>query len=434
MLKQLGNTFSYELTPESQFLDGLLLIDNLSNKYRTGLKLKAIELNFKNRNFIVKQYADANAVKYKIDHSYYAGDVVKGEGNSPLYYVVTSNFTSGFDTAAEGVENGEPLLLISNSFENGAVSADVLIEDKANNKFYSIGSVYDLLGGVTQVVSCSRVDTFNTDVKRYVPFMPLAIGDVVQYQDCLYKAINPSVDVVTSWEGMLPELDLSGATSVSKLTFGLTNSLEAAVVFGIEDDSGETSYYKIANGTLVEVESSVVLTAEGILQNGNTVAEIEALTTLPLNGKFVYPIIAIVMEDLTVVSTGNYTCTYKHLVDDVEAEATITSETATIFDPDYIKDDSDARVLWLHNPNKFERLSSETGYSFELTGANGVKELPTKETVNGGTMVDVSDIDLSAASLYVRFFDGERNLLTPTAENYSLFPTFKVNVVLGVYE
>ena len=62
------------------------------------------------------------------------------------------------------------------------------------------------------------------------------------------------------------------------------------------------------------------------------------------------------------------------------------------------------------------------------------KELPTKETVNGGTMVDVSDIDLSAASLYVRFFDGERNLLTPTAENYSLFPTFKVNVVLGVYE
>ena len=45
-----------------------------------------------------------------------------------------------------------------------------------------------------------------------------------------------------------------------------------------------------------------------------------------------------------------------------------------------------------------------------------------------------ADIDLSAASLYVRFFDGERNLLTPTAENYSLFPTFKVNVVLGVYE
>ena len=104
------------------------------------------------------------------------------------------------------------------------------------------------------------------------------------------------------------------------------------------------------------------------------------------------------------------------------------------FVPDYIKDDADARILWLHNPNKFERLSSETGYSFELTGANGVKELPTKETVNGGTMVDVSDIDLSAASLYVRFFDGERNLLTPTAENYSLFPTFKVNVVLGVYE
>ena len=434
MLKQLGNTFSYELTPESQFSDGLLLIDNLSNKYRTGLKLKAIELNFKNRNFIVKQYADANAVKYKTDHSYYAGDVVKGEGNSPLYYVVTSNFTSGFDTAAEGVENGEPLLLISNSFENGAVSADVLIEDKANNKFYSIGPVYDLLGGVTQVVSCSRVDVFNTDVKRYVPFMPLSIGDVVQYQDCLYKAINPSVDVVTSWEGMLPELDLSGATSVSKLTFGLTNSLEAAVVFGIEDDSGETSYYKITNGALVEVESSVVLTAEGILQNGNTVAEIEALTTLPLNGKIVYPIVAIVMEDLTVVSTGNYTCTYKHLVDEVEAEATITSETTTIFDPDYIKDDADARVLWLHNPTKFERLPSETGYSFELTGANGVKELPTKETVNGGTMVDVSDIDLSAASLYVRFFDGERNLLKPTVTNYSLFPTFKVNVVLGVYE
>ena len=125
MLKLLGNTFSYELTPESQFSDGLLLIDNLSNKYRTGLKLKAIELNFKNRNFIVKQYADANAVKYKTDHSYYVGDVVKGEGNSPLYYVVTSNFTSGFDTAVEGVENGEPLMLISNSFENGAVSAEI---------------------------------------------------------------------------------------------------------------------------------------------------------------------------------------------------------------------------------------------------------------------------------------------------------------------
>lgn len=434
MLKQLGDTFSYELTPDSDFADGLLSIDDLSTKFRSGLKLKSIELNFKVRNHIVKQYANANAVKYKIDHSYYEGDVLKGEGDTPLYYVATADFESASDTAVEGIENGEPLKLISNAFANGAVSADVLVEDAKNNKFYSFGAVYDLFGNAKQVINCARVDTFNTDVKKYVPFMSLKAGEVVEYQDCLYKAVNPTVDTVTSWDASLPEIDLSDATSVSKLTFNITNSLESAVVFGIEDETGDLVYYKIANGALVEVDETVVSTAEGILQNGNTVAEIEALTSLPLNGKLVYPVVAVVMEDLTVVSTGKYTCTYKHMVDEAETETTVTSVNTTIFNPEDIKDNSDARILWLHNPAKFERLPSEIGYSYELTGANGVKELTAKDEVSGGTMVDISDVDLSVASLYIRFFDGERNLLVPTAENYSLFPTFKVGVVLGVYE
>lgn len=434
MLKQLGDKFSYELTPESDFEDGMLFVDDLSTKYREGLKLKTIELNFKTRNHIVKQYATTDAVKYDSGASYYAGDVIKGEGANPLYYVATGDFEATGDTAVEGITAGEPLVRITDTFVNSAVSADVLVEDTKNNKFYSFGAVYDLLGNAKQTISCARVDTFNTDAKKYVPFMALKAGEVVEYMDCLYKAVNPSVDTVTSWDATLPEIDLSDATSVSKLTFNITNSLETAVVFGIENDGGDYDYFKIVDGALVALEEDKVSTAEDVLKNGNTVAEIEALTSLPLNGKVVAPLVAVLMEDLSIASTGKYSCTYKHMVEETETEATVESSVATIFDPEYIKDDADARVLWLHTPEKFERLPSEIGYSYELTGANGVKEIGGKTVVLGGTTVDLSDIDASSAKIYIRFFDGNRNLIAPTAENYGLFPTFEMNVVLEVYE
>lgn len=434
MLKQFSDIFSYELTPDSDFEDDLMFVDDLSTKYRSDLKLKSVGLNFKNRNHIVKQYATKDAVKYVSEMFYYAGDVIKGEGSNPLYYIATGDFEATGDTADEGIENGEPLVHITDDFSNSAVSADILVEDTKNNKFYSFGAVYDLVGNPTQTINCARVDIFNTDVKKYVPFMDLKIGEIVEYMDSLYKAINPTVDTVTSWDESLPDLDLSDATSVSNLTFNVTNSLETAVVFGIEDDEGDYDYYKIVDGALVVLEYDKISTAEDILKNGNTIAEIESLTSLPLNGKVVEPRIAVRMEDMAVVSTGKYSCTYKHMVEEVETETTIESSTVTVFDPEYIKDDSDARVLWLHTPEKFERLPSEIGYSYELTGANGVKEIDGKTVVSGGTTVDLSDIDLSSAKIYIRFFDGDRNLISPTAENYGLFPTFKIGVVLEVYE
>ena len=434
MLKQFGDTFSYELTPESDFEDGLMFVDDLSTKYRTGLKLKSVELNFKNRNHIVKQYAINDAVKYGFGSSYYAGDVIKGEGANPLYCVATGDFEATGNTLVEGIAAGEPLVHITDTFVNSAVSADVLVEDMKHNKFYSFGAGYDLLGNAKQVIYCVRVDTFNTDVKKYVPFMSLKAGEVVEYMDCLYKAVNPTVDTVTSWVAPLPELDLNDATSVSKLAFNVTNSLETTVVFGIENDDGDYVYYKIIDGALVALEDDKVSTAEDVLKNGNTIAEIEALTSLPLTGKTVVPLVAVLMEDLGAVSTGKYSCTYKHLVEEVETETTVESSVATIFDPEYIKDDADARILWLHNTKKFERLPSEIGYSYELTGANGVKEIEGKTAASGGSIVDLSDIDMSSAKVYIRFFDGNMNLIAPTAENYGLFSTFKMNVILGVYE
>ena len=128
------------------------------------------------------------------------------------------------------------------------------------------------------------------------------------------------------------------------------------------------------------------------------------------------------------VSTGKYDCKYKHLVNSVEVEEQLTTDPVIIFDPAYVADTKDNRVLLLHNPDKFERLNSEIGYSYQITGANGVKKYES------GELVDLSDIDISNALIFMQFFDDAGTKLTVTSDNYVLFPTFKVNVVLGVYE
>ena len=128
------------------------------------------------------------------------------------------------------------------------------------------------------------------------------------------------------------------------------------------------------------------------------------------------------------VSTGKYDCKYKHLVDSAEVEAQLTVDPVIIFDPAYVADTKDNRVLLLHNPDKFERLNSEIGYSYQITGANGVKKYES------GELVDLSDIDISNALIFLQFYDDAGTKLTVTSDNYAFFPTFKVNVALGVYE
>lgn len=424
MLKQLGDKFSYELTPESDFEDGLLFVDDLSTKHRENLKLKSIELNFKARNHIVKQYATVDAVKYMKGHLYYAGDVIKSGVNPLTYYVATSDFEAVGSSISEGIASGEALKKIDDNMSNSAKFADVVIRTAGGD--YNIGSRYDLLGNTSLIIDISRVDTFNIDTMSYNPEASYNIDDVVEYQDCIYNAIDPKSVTVTSWEESLPDLELGDATSVDSLTFTITNALDSAVLFfGIKD--GRSAYFKIESGSLVEV-SIEELTSEVILQQGNPVTEINAMADLPFAGEVLTPIVAVLIENLDAVSTGKYVCKYKHLVDSAEVEAQLTTDPVIIFDPSYVADTKDNRVLWLHNPDKFERLNSEIGYSYQLTGSNGVKK------GESGDLVDISDIDISNASIFIQFFDEAGTKLTVTYDNYALFPTFKMGVVLEVYE
>lgn len=424
MLKQFSDKFSYELTPESSIIDGMLLVDDLSNKYRSGLKLKFIELNFKTRNHIVKQYATEDAVKYMKGHLYYAGDVVKDTITPATYYVATSDFEAAGSSISEGIASGEALKKIDDSMSNSAKFADVVI--RTANGDYNIGSRYDLLGNSSLTIDASMVDVFNTDVNSYNPAVSYKTDDIVEYQDCIYNAIDPKITTITSWEESLPDLELGDATSVSSLTFTVSNALDSAVLFfGIKD--GRSVYYKIENDSLVEIPIEE-LTAEVILQQGNSVTEINAMAELPFAGEVLTPIVAVLIENLNDVSTGKYDCKYKHLVDSVEVEEQLTTDPVIIFDPSYVADTKDNRVLLLHNPDKFERLNSEIGYSYQITGANGVKKYES------GALVDLSDIDISNALIFIQFFDDAGTKLTVTSDNYALFPTFKVNVVLGVYE
>lgn len=435
MLNGSGYTYSYEIAAkDAQLSDGVVLVDDLATKYQDGLKLKSIELNFKTRNHLVKQYAVSDAVKYESGYEYYTGDVIKGEGATPAYYVATGDFTATYDTAVDGVAGGEALKLVGTDVVNGAKFVDILVEDAETNKFYAFGAIYDLTGKANQTIDCSRVDTFNTSVKNYAPFMTLNKGDIVEYQDNLYKAVNPTVDTVTAWDEVLPELDLTTATSVTKLEITTTNALDAGVIFSEVNEEGNAIYYKIVNGELSEIVEDKVSTAELIIQNGNPISEVNALTSLPFAGKNLNPVIAVVMEDLGVVSNASYVCTYKHLVDEVETEATLNSGVVKVFDPGYIKDDADARILWLHNPDKFEKLNTSVGYSYEITGANGVKTIAEKTTVEGGVSVDLTELNISKAKVYLRFFDSEQNLLQITETNYGLFSTFEVQIILEAYK
>ena len=428
MLKQLSDHYSYTLTLEDSLVDGMLLIDDLATKYRDGLKLKTVELNFNPRNRLVKDYATENAAKYVIEHQYYAGDVVKGEGTTPLYYVATDDFESTGETAVEGITNGDPLVLMRDDASNGAVFADVLIVDEENTVSYALGQRYDLTGKTTQVINCSDLDNFGTVVKQYVPFTHYDAGEIVSYQGNFYKTISSDPDPVTSWSKSMETLDLTTATSVSSLVFNVTNSLDSAVVFSEVGEDGDSVYYKIGTDGLVELPEEQVLSAELILQNGNRVGDLSTMTNLPLVGKFLTPIVAVLMEDLAVASSGNYVCVYKHIVDETEVEATETSETQEIYNPADAEDTKDKRVLMLHDTRKFARLPSETGYSYELTGANGVKNITT------GEMIDLADISVSGSSLYIRFFDAAGNKIDVTDDNYALWKTFTMQVILGVYE
>lgn len=428
MLKQLGDKFSYDLSLEDSLVDGMLFIDDLATKYRDGLKLKTVELNFNPRNRLVKDYATENAVKYAIEYQYYAGDVIKGEGANPLYYVATADFESTGETAAEGIANGDPLVLIGDTAINGAVFADVLIVDEANSVSYALGQRYDLMGETSHVVNCSEPDNFNTPVKQYVPFTHYDAGEIVSYQGNFYKTISSELDPVTSWSKSMEALDLTTATSVTSLTFNVSNSLESAVVFSEVGEDGESVYYKVGADGLVELTEEQVLSAELILQNGNQVADLSAMTNLPLTGKLLTPIVAVLLEDLTVASSGNYVCVYKHIVEEAEVEATETTEAQEIYNPSEAEDTKDKRILMLHDTRKFAHLPSETGYSYELTGANGVKNITT------GEMVDLTDIFVGGCSLYVRFFDNAGTKIEVTDANYALWKTFGLNVILGVYE
>lgn len=428
MLKQLGNRYSYKLTLENNLADGMLFIDDLSSKYRAGLKLKTVELNFNPRNCLIKDYTTENAVVYSFDHRYYAGDVIKGEGANPLYYVAMKDFESSGETAAEGIENGDPLILIGEDAINGATFADVLILDKKNSISYTLGQRYDLIGGSTQVINCSEADNFSAPVRQFIPFTHYNAGEIVSYQGNFYKTISSDPDPVTSWSKPLEALDMTSATSVTSLTFNSTNSLNSAVVFSEVGENGESVYYKIGESGLVVLTEEQVLNPELILQNGNRVSDLSTMTNLPLAGKLLTPIIAVLIEDLAVSSTGNYICVYKHIVSGAEVEETETTETQVIFNPKDAEDTKDKRILMLHDTRKFTRLPSEIGYSYEITGANGVKNIST------GEVVDLQDIDISGCSLFIRLFDAAGNKVDATKTNYVLWKTFSMHVILEVYE
>ena len=99
-----------------------------------------------------------------------------------------------------------------------------------------------------------------------------------------------------------------------------------------------------------------------------------------------------------------------------------------IFNPKDAEDTKDKRILMLHDTHKFTRLPSEIGYSYEITGANGVKNIST------GEVVDLQDIDISGCSLFIRLFDAAGNKVDATKTNYVLWKTFSMHVILEVYE
>lgn len=434
MLKTFKDTFSYDVSKATTTIeDGLVLVDDFSGKFRNGMKLKSVELNFKGRNHLLSQYKTTGAVIYKNGYSYYAGDVIRSSGENPLYYVALKDFEAGFDTAVEEVAGTGSLELID--VGNSAKYADIIVENSADQKTYMLGAVYDLNGQTHLTMDCSKVDTFNTPVKKYEAFKTgLVAGDIAEYQDALYKAVNPTVDNVVAWENDLGTLDLTEATSVSKLEITVTNSSQTAVVFGGEDADGEPVYYKISDGALVELTDEQVASAEAILANGNTLEEINAMTSLPLEGESLGVVIAVKMTDKTKQCVGGYTCNYKYLVEEVETDGTATVSDVVVFDPSEIADTAEVRILWLHDEAKFERLDSSVGYSYEITGANGVKLVADKTVVDGGTLVDMSAIDLGKSKLFVRFFDENGNIVAVGDGVMPLFDGFDMQVVVGVYE
>ena len=434
MLKTFKDTFAYDVSKETATVeDGLVLVDDFTGKFRDGMKLKSVELNFKGRNHLLSQYKTTDSVVFKGGLYYYAGDVIRTAGEIPAYYVALKDFSADdAATVADLIENGSIALIGEGS---SAKYADIIIESSAEQKIYMLGAVYDLNGQTHLTTDCSKVDTFNTAVKKYEPFKAgLVAGDIVEYQDCLYKTVNPTVTTVTAWENSLGTLDLSEATSVSKLELTVSNSEQTAVVFSKTDEFGEPVYYKITDGELVEMADEETADAEAVLTNGNTLEEINGLTSLPFAGETLGVIVAVKMADKTVQSIGGYTCNYKYLVEEVETDGTASVTDVEVFDPAEIADTAEARIQWLHDRDKFERLDSTIGYSYEITGANGVKLIDDKTVVNGGTLTDLSAIDLGKSKLLVRFFDELGNVVNIADGNMPLFDGFDMQVVVGVYE
>lgn len=434
MLKAFKETFVYDITKGTATIeDGMVLVDDLSKKYRDGLKLKSIELNFKGRNHLLSQYKTTDAATYKNGCIYYAGDVIRSTGENPLYYVALKDFEAGYETIAEEIAGTGSLVLVGEG--SSAKYADIIVESSADQSVFMLGAVYDLGRQTHLTVDCSMVDTFNTPVKKYEAFKEgLTAGDIVEYQDNLYKAVNPVVDNVTSWENNVGVLDLSEAVSVSKLELNITNSSQTSIVFGGEDADGEPVYYKISDGALVELTDEQASDADAILTNGNTVEEISAMASLPLDGENLSVVMAVKMTDKTAQCIAGFTCEYKYLVEEVETDGTITVSDVVVFDPADIADTAEARILWLHNSGKFERLDSSVGYNYEITGANGVKKIDDKTVVNGGSLVDISAIDLGKSKVYVRFFDELGNVVEVGDGTMPLFDGFDMSVTLGVYE